>query len=59
MSSSPEIESWFVDIRPLDKLGRLTNGTMGPWLGLASDDSPLIARDISTFEIYALDMEWP
>lgn len=46
-------------VTELDKLGRLTNGTMGPWLGLAPDDSPLIARDISTFEIYALDMEWP
>jgi Tol biopolymer transport system component/DNA-binding winged helix-turn-helix (wHTH) protein len=46
-------------VTELDKLGRLTNGTMGPWLGIAPDDSPLIARDISTFEIYALDMERP
>ena len=46
-------------VTELDKLGRLTNGTMGPWLGLTPDDSQLIARDISTFEIYALDMEWP
>ena len=46
-------------VTELDKLGRLTNGTLGPWLGLAPDDSPLLARDISTFEIYALDMEWP
>jgi hypothetical protein len=29
------------------------------WLGLAPDDSPLFARDISTSEIYALDVEWP
>jgi len=32
---------------------------MAPWLGLSPDDSPLIARDVSTFEIYGLDMEWP
>jgi Tol biopolymer transport system component len=28
-----------------------------PWMGLAPDDSPLLVRDISTQEIYALDWE--
>ena len=46
-------------VAELDKLGRLTHGTMGPWLGLGPDDSPLIARDISALEMYALDTEWP
>jgi Tol biopolymer transport system component/DNA-binding winged helix-turn-helix (wHTH) protein len=39
-------------------VGRLTTGTIVPWLGLAPDDSPLFARDISTSEIFALDVEW-
>jgi hypothetical protein len=39
--------------------GHLTIETFGDWFGLAPEDSPLFARDISTQEIYALDMEWP
>jgi hypothetical protein len=34
-------------------------GTFGPWTGLAPDDSPLIQRDTSLDEIYALDWEAP
>jgi hypothetical protein len=45
-----------VDIKGV---GRLTTGTIVAWLGLAPDDSPLFARDISTSEIFALDVEWP
>jgi len=40
-------------------VGRLTTGTITAWLGLAPDDSPLFARDISTQEIYALDVDLP
>ena len=40
------------------KVGRRTTGTTGHWFGLAPDDSPLVARDISTQEIYALEMQW-
>jgi len=40
-------------------VGRMTTGTFVEWFGLAPDDSPLFARDISTQEIYALDVEWP
>jgi hypothetical protein len=29
------------------------------WFGLAPDGSPLVATDISTNEIYALDVQWP
>jgi DNA-binding winged helix-turn-helix (wHTH) protein/Tol biopolymer transport system component len=43
----------------LDNVGRLTAGKFGSWFGLAPDDSPLLARDISTQEIYALEMDWP
>jgi DNA-binding winged helix-turn-helix (wHTH) protein/WD40 repeat protein len=45
-----------VDVK---ELGRVIAGTFVDWFGLASDDSPLFARDISTQEIYALDTEWP
>jgi DNA-binding winged helix-turn-helix (wHTH) protein/Tol biopolymer transport system component len=45
-----------VDIK---NVGRLTTGTFVDWFGLAPDDSPLFARDISTSEIYALEMDWP
>ena len=45
-----------VDIKDV---GHLTTGTIVDWLGLAPDDSPLFARDISTSEIFALDVEWP
>jgi hypothetical protein len=45
-----------VDIKGV---GRLTTGTIIDWFGLAPDDSPLFARDISTSEIFALDVQWP
>ena len=47
------------DVAELSKVGRLTAGTSGKWFGLAPDESPLLARDISTQEIYALEMQWP
>jgi hypothetical protein len=34
-------------------------GSLGPWAGLAPDGSPLIQRDASLDEIYALDWEAP
>jgi Tol biopolymer transport system component len=34
-------------------------GELGSWTGLAPDDSPLLARDISSQEIYALDWQAP
>jgi len=34
-------------------------GAFGPWSGLAPDDSPLIARDASFDQIYALDWDAP
>jgi len=38
----------------LEKMGRVPVGTFGWWGGLAPDDSPLLSRDISTQEIYAI-----
>ena len=34
-------------------------GAWGPWTGLAPDGSPLLVRDVSNEEIYALDLELP
>jgi Tol biopolymer transport system component/DNA-binding winged helix-turn-helix (wHTH) protein len=34
-------------------------GEFGPWTGLAPDDSPLLIRDTSSQEIYALDWKVP
>lgn len=36
-----------------------TEWPFGAWTGLAPDDSPLLQRDISTQEIYALDLQQP
>ena len=44
-------------VADVSKLGRWTAGSTGQWSGLAPDDSPLVARDISTQEIYALAMQ--
>lgn len=38
---------------------RLFNGMFGSWTGLAPDDSPLVLRDTSSDEIYALDVQLP
>jgi hypothetical protein len=32
---------------------------LGTWIGLASDDSPIVLRERSAAEVYALDVEWP
>jgi hypothetical protein len=34
-------------------------GDFGSWTGLAPDDSPLLVRDTSSQEIYALDWQVP
>jgi hypothetical protein len=47
------------NIVDIQRTGRGIGGSFGGWFGLAPDDSPLVARDISTQEIYALAMEWP
>jgi len=31
----------------------------GEWSGMAPDGSPLVVRDISNQEVYALDLQWP
>jgi Tol biopolymer transport system component/DNA-binding winged helix-turn-helix (wHTH) protein len=58
----------FFRIRILDrKLERLVSlkgvrrfwGELGEWTGLAPDDSPLLVRDTSSQEIYALDFQAP
>src|SRR5262249_8238641 len=44
----------------LKDVKRTTSGlTAASWTALAPDDSPLALRDISTYEIYALDWQLP
>jgi hypothetical protein len=47
------------EVVDLQKAGSLLYGRSATWFGLAPDDSPLVTRDISTQEIYALEMDWP
>ena len=34
-----------------------TTGNLGPWVGLDSDDSPLLLKDTGTQDVYALDWQ--
>jgi Tol biopolymer transport system component len=43
----------------LKDVKRPTSGILAGWTGLAPDDSLLALRDISTFEVYALDLQLP
>jgi Tol biopolymer transport system component len=38
---------------------RPASQSFGAWTGLTPDDSPLALRDISSYEIYALDWQVP
>lgn len=46
-------------VASLKDVKRPTSVSLGSWTGLAPDDSPLALRDISTYEIYALDWQLP
>jgi eukaryotic-like serine/threonine-protein kinase len=46
-------------IASLKDVKRPTSVSLGGWTGLAPDDSLLALRDISTYEIYALDWQLP
>jgi eukaryotic-like serine/threonine-protein kinase len=46
-------------VASLKDLKRPTSVSFGGWTGLAPDDSLLALRDISTYEIYALDWQLP
>jgi hypothetical protein len=43
----------------LERLASLKGRTDTDWLGLAPDDSPLIARFTGAQEVYALTVNWP
>ena len=46
-------------VASLKDVKRIASGGLPSWTGLAPDDSPLALRDISTFDIYALEWELP
>jgi serine/threonine protein kinase/Tol biopolymer transport system component len=43
----------------LKDVKRPTSQSMGSWTGITPDGSPLALRDISTYEVYALDWQLP
>jgi hypothetical protein len=47
------------NVLDMRNVGRLITGPFVSWFDLAPDDSPLLARDIGSAEIYALDVQWP
>jgi eukaryotic-like serine/threonine-protein kinase len=46
-------------VASLANIKRPNTASFGAWTGLAPDDSPLALRDISSYEIYALDWQLP
>ena len=46
---------FLIDLRDMRRYGKYG----WAWSGLAPDDSALLVRDVSTDEIYALDLELP
>jgi Tol biopolymer transport system component/DNA-binding winged helix-turn-helix (wHTH) protein len=46
-------------VTSLKNLGRVDFNSYATWLGVAPDDSPLAIRNVSSFDIYALDWELP
>ena len=47
------------NIAAFESIGGLGLGTIIAWTGVAPDDSPLLARDVSAEEVYAFDLEVP
>jgi Tol biopolymer transport system component len=63
-TNEPALYRVRISDRKVEKLATLnprvlTWATVGKWTGLAADDSPLVLRDTSVEEIYALDWEAP
>ena len=55
-----QIKNHRVDrVASLANIKRPNTASFGAWTGLAPDDSPLALRDISTYEIYALEWQLP
>ena len=60
---NPAILRVRVSDREVEQVSDLTNlptvGNVGPWLGLAPDDSPLVLKDTGLQDIYSLDWNEP
>jgi len=64
LSDDPAFFRMRISDRKLERLFSLKAvrrfwGELGEWTGLAPDDSPLLVRDISSQEVYALDFQAP
>ena len=53
------IEDDHVEVIASVKHFRRVSTFVGPWFGLAPDDTPLVLRDVAKREIYALDWDAP
>ncbi len=54
------VADWHIErLLSLKNIHRFSDVVFGPWSGMAPDGSPLLVRDISTQEIYALDVDFP
>jgi Tol biopolymer transport system component len=54
------VADWHIErLLSLKNIHRFSDVVFGPWSGMAPDGSPLLVRDISTQEIYALDVDYP
>lgn len=53
------VADWYIErILSFKDIHRFSD-VIGPWSGMAPDGSPVLVRDISTQEIYALDVDFP
>ena len=64
MSDNPGVYRVHVSDRKIERVAdlkglRRTVSAWIPWSGVAPDGSPLLVRDISSQEVYALDFEAP
>jgi Tol biopolymer transport system component len=64
LSADPAIYRIRVADRKLERIASLRGfrravNAWTPWSGIAPDGSPLVLRDVSSQEVYALDLEAP
>jgi hypothetical protein len=63
-SHGPAIDRVRIGDRKIERVAAFkvpggVTGAGGPWMSVAPDGSPLLLRDLSIQEFYALDMDWP
>jgi len=59
MQRAAAIDGKLETVTSLSSVVRQNYGASPSWLGLAPDNTPLALRDVSTYDIYALDVDLP